>query len=156
MGLDITAYRRLKPEPEAEFDEEGYLISDDLVQFGKSQEWSESVWPGRAAPIELGAYSFEDSFGFRAGSYGGYGEWRRALADARPDEAAFDELINFADNEGTIGTVASAKLHGDFVRHRQEVMDRIPPDDRSWFQELYDYWMKAFEIASDGGAVEFL
>jgi hypothetical protein len=160
MGLDITAYRRLKPEPEAEFDEDRDLVTDDLVTddlvlFGASQEWSESMWPGRAAPIELGVYSFADSFRFRAGSYSGYNEWRRILAAARPNEAAFEELIDFADNEGTIGTVASAKLHGDFVRYREEVLARVPPDERDWFETSYNAWMQAFEIASDGGAVKF-
>ena len=38
MGLDITAYRRLKPVPDAQCDEEGWPVDyDQFVRFGSGQ-----------------------------------------------------------------------------------------------------------------------
>ena len=116
-------------------------------------------------------YLFEDSFGFGAGSYGGYNQWREQLAALagytktysdyhrclRHDRTAHDcvagpfwELICFSDCEGTIGSQVSKKLYLDFVAYEDEARD-LGED----FFAVYQCFKEAFELASDNGAVEF-
>ena len=153
MGLDISYYRKLTVVPDAELDKDGDPKDyDNHVRFGRSMEWSESVWPGRNDPLEPNAiYSFVEKGKFHAGSYSGYGSWRRQLAEfANGDE--FHELIDFSDNEGTIGPIVSAKLAEDFERNQKRADDH----DDEWFRIKYREWRKAFETAADSGAVDFL
>lgn len=174
MGLDITAYRRLKPAPGAETDDDGYPVdSNHHVMFRQGLlDWTEKNWPGRAGTLTAGIYSFADSFRFRAGSYGGYNEWRNELAKfacgktaeevwASSQHGPFVELISFADNEGTIGAEVSAKLAKDFADNLSRAVDHagtlhsIMSGDGDWWLISYKNWLKAFEMAADGGAVNF-
>ncbi|WP_024516984.1 hypothetical protein [Bradyrhizobium sp. Tv2a-2] len=179
MGLDITAYTRLTKIENPTLDEDGFY--DDGFQATASViEWTEQNWPGRTAGIETGAvYDCADSFGFRAGSYSGYNAWREQLAkmagyplghyDGQVGQreshcvacwngqtGPFAELINFADNEGTIGPVVSAKLAKDFAEHQEKAEQWAQSLlDGDWFIAKYRDWRKAFEMASDNGAVDF-
>lgn len=112
-----------------------------------------------------------ETFRFRAGSYGGYNRWRSELAAqfnpyrTGPDgsklpptpEGPFYELIWFADNEGTLSELVSAKLLGDFTAYRAEYMathggaDPMAECNRS----RYDGWLRCFELAADSGLVDF-
>lgn len=165
MGLDISAYRQLRKLENPALDEHGEPV--DWQNTWKPCrsiiiEWTEKNWPGRSAGVEPdGVFGFAEQFRFRAGSYGGYNEWRRELAaligepdlDAYWEQATsgpFYELLNFADNEGVIGPVASAKLARDFAEHDAKAADR-----GGWFYEQYRRWRHAFELAADGGAVDF-
>lgn len=164
MGLDITAYRKLIPAPDAPVDGDGCPL--EYERFGQihpsSIAFAEEHWPGRSAGITAGVYEPAEAFSFRAGSYGRYNQWRRQLAafagydslevvwDTHPT-GPFVELIDFADNEGVIGPVVSAKLAKDFDEHQWRA-DRHPDD---WFRTQYGNWRKAFEMATDGGAVDF-
>jgi hypothetical protein len=107
-------------------------------------------------------YSFVHTHNFHAGSYSGYNAWREQLANligttcekmwADPKPGPFAELINFADHEGTLASTVSKKLFKDF----KEWKDRaIKFNNDGWFYDRYLHWMKAFEIASDNGAVSF-
>ena len=145
MGLDISTYRKIKkldvlfnadhepvdPITRVELD------CDDWFQAYKNPDF-----PARADDIEDRAvYGFEESDGFRAGSYGGYNSWRDTLAKMAGyalekydagygeresycvecwggDEGPFSELINFSDAEGVIGTAVSAKLAKDFADYQ--------------------------------------
>jgi len=156
MGLDIRAYRRLSPAPDAARNKHGYVEDcDRFVQLHPNQ-----AFPGRADDIIAGVpHSFAETMGFRAGSYSGYGDWRRALARLvgrsaediwdNPTPGPFVELINFSDCEGVIGAAVSAKLAKDFADHQDEA------GSAGWFAGLYTLWRKAFEMAADGGAVDF-
>lgn len=152
MGLDITAYRQLKQIPADE-------VNEDNVNWcwrpGISMDWSEATWPGRAAgvPDSNAFYSFTEEFSFRAGSYGGYNNWRNQLADLATSKEAFFELIHFADNEGVIGPRVAAKLAKDFADHKLVVLALYRKD--SEFLEKYKLWLKACGIAADGGAISF-
>lgn len=160
MGLDITAYRRLSKVDEEYRDTEEFY-DNRYMPHPASVEWAEQHFPGRSEGIEPGAvYAFEDAFGFRAGGYGGYNAWRRELAElagysaedahsGKVTSGPFYELVDFADNEGVIGPVVSAKLAADFRDHQHLV------GDRGLFADLYGKWRKAFEMAADGGAVDF-
>jgi len=164
MGLDITAYRKLSPEPSATEDNE------TIVQLSRALvDWTEKEFPGRTQGVVAGMYSFAERFGFRAGSYSGYNRWREWLAKVAGLEAPkliwesespsgpFVELINFADNEGIIGPLVSAKLAKDFAEHEERIAS-LASDEQSFDPynlEKYRAWRKAFEMAADGGAVEF-
>ena len=161
MGLDITAYRNARKVEGVEVDSDGYPKDYDRFDLitGSEIDYTEKNFPGRTSGIVAGIYEAEDSFGFRAGSYGGYNSWRNQLAQVagfRGDhdvwdnhsEGPFVELINFSDCEGIIGPKVSAKLAKDFADHADKAGD-------GYFRDKYDEWRKAFEMASDGGYVDF-
>lgn len=101
MGLDIRAYKKLREVTNPVLDENGYPEDyDNQWMPGASMDWSESVWPGKGYPVDSKTiYEWEDTYEFRAGSYMGYGMWRESLREFKGD-VAFQELIDFADNEG--------------------------------------------------------
>ena len=155
MGLDISYYRKLTLLPDVSTDSDGE-VPDYNTQWtpGASMVWSEGEWPGRGAPLDPNAvYSFAEKGGFRAGSYGGYGAWRRQLA-GYSDGVDFMELVIFADNEGVIGPVVAAKLAGDFAKNEARIEAATAGDD-GWFMARYREWRAAFEAAADDGAVDF-
>jgi hypothetical protein len=184
MGLDITAYSKLT-KLDCVYDADGEPI-DPATR--KPLDWHDYTrvyinpdFPGRADEFEHKAcYAYDESHGFRAGSYGGYNDWRERLAtlaeypaveyervpgyepskQLRRDAAAwqglcegmpFVELVNFSDCEGTIGTAVSKKLAQDFA----EWDERAKAIDDTRFYERYCEWRKAFELAADSGAVHF-
>ena len=167
MGLDITAYSRLSKVADPVMEDECPVDWENQFHaHPASMSFTEENWPGRSAGVESGAvYTFAKKFGFRAGSYSGYGEWRRMLAAfagvedideawREPKEGPFIELINFANNEGIIGPTVAAKLAKDFAEHQARA-DDFGDDDGDWWREQYAKWRQAFEMAADGGAVEF-
>lgn len=161
MGLDVTAYRKLTPAPDG-VDEHGGATDGHV----RLSDIMEEHFPGRMEGIAPGVYSTADEFDFRAGSYGGYNEWRDELARLAGHSSArhvwslikvnpalkgpFVELINFADNEGVIGPIVAAKLARDFTQFIGEAEAR-----GGWFLDRYRFWQRAFEMAADGGAVDF-
>jgi hypothetical protein len=115
-----------------------------------------------------------DMVDFRAGSYGGYNKWRDHLATfgvgvpaaeiwANTDkyqDGPFFELINFADNEGSIGPDAARDLDIDFAVNRDDVEQKArahftDDGDFDWFMQKYDDWAEAFKIARNQGLVYF-
>jgi hypothetical protein len=179
MGLDITAYSRLRPvgkhvkDPALNEGEPGgvddWCHYDDHVQAFAYDSFPDSF---RGIPVlgtrQLGGGSvllhggcFEvtdgtQEYDFRAGSYGGYGQWRADLQQqfnpGRVADGPFYELIWFADNEGCIGPGAAKDLLEDFRVHFERYMP--PADQHAWFMSKYVGWMKAFELAADGGLVQ--
>lgn len=173
MGLDIVAYRKL-----VKVDNPPTLADDDELPDGfwrpwpAAIAWAEEHFPGRSEGIDPNAvYRLTSEDGehlleFKAGSYSGYGAWRDRLAQlaghgdrearhASPITGPFAELIDFADNEGVIGPIVSAKLAKDFAAWEAEFERRCPADDRDWFMHFYRLWRRAFEMAADEGAVDF-
>jgi hypothetical protein len=168
MGLDITAYSKIKPAPNA-LDDKGELIDwDNHFQANLNPDF-----PGRADDVEDGkAYSFEKEYRFRAGSCSGYDMWREQLAKMagypavklshgssamRHDAGAwaasggpFWELINFSDCEGTLGTAVCKKLLADFDQFASDA-----EKDDSYFKERYRDWHKAVKLAADDGCIDF-
>jgi hypothetical protein len=164
MGLDITAYRKLWPAPQAEVDSDGYPKEyDKFAHFGSATiQWTEEHWPGHSDGIKPGVYGFAEAHGFRAGSYGGYNQWRNQLSCVmrgkpaedlwkEPIAGPFAELIHFADNEGVIGPTVAAKLAKDFADNQA----RAEAVTDEYFLKKYNEWRKAFELAADDGAVDF-
>lgn len=158
MGLDITVYRKLTEVVKPERDEDGDLTNFETEWTpGASMEWSEKHFPGRGEGLDpRKVYNWKEKYRFRAGSYGGYGVWRSKLNQFMGD-SAFQELINFADNEGVIGPVVSKKLAKDFLEHEEEAKqfaETLGDAGADWYQR-YEEWKDAFDFASDAGAVVF-
>lgn len=171
MGLDVIAYRQLTEAKGNEaFDETGEL-RDGWFQVNVNSDF-----PQRAdALMDQHAYKYAESHHFRAGSYSGYNFWRDKLAEMagypqssyeqygkewpsyaatvwqNPKPGPFMELINFSDCEGIIGPDTSAKIAKDFA----EFQSKADAHTDDHFRRLYAEWRKAFEMAADGGAVEF-
>lgn len=158
--MDITAHSRIT-KYEGAVDEDGYPADGTDGCF---KAWRNPDFPGRADDVEDGAlYKSEKSFWFAAGSYSGYSRWREQLAamfgytprqlwdEPLNPGVPFYELLCFADNEGIIGAEVSAKLAKDFATHQ------VTADAHAdkWFRQKYADWRKAFELAADGGAVDF-
>ena len=190
MGLDITAISEIEP---IEIPADIEIWSDEYYDWEADQDFAGHVWnlyqsdhfpeQGEGLPNTSVIATGED-FGHRAGSYSGYNEWRRLLAQAALgltdtevwarvdagesyDNIPFGELINFSDADGTIGPVASAKLYNDFVQYEEDVMNRldrfylkfedyeIDGDTYHWFKQKYKDWKETFRVASNNGAVIF-
>jgi hypothetical protein len=177
MGLDITAYRKVSfvralrrgEESDEEWPRLIYLYpnphyperADGLVEglYVASGDFNRAL---------AAAYKDEtpdpDRMHFRAGSYGGYNEWRERLCILahgvlpgriwrEPEPfigALFFELIKFGDNEGIIGPRTSTKLAQDFASW-QTTADEA----EEWFRKLYARWRRAFEMAAGDGVVHF-
>ena len=159
MGLDITAYSKLKPcgSHESEPDEcwnQGHI---DIYAGGPNMV-------ERLDGHKEGCYRAAEGsreLSFRAGSYSGYNAWRdelSELAQGRPAEEVwadpqgpFAELIYFSDCKGSIGPNTSAKLLLDF----REFSAKARRQQDLFFMELYELWLRAFKLASDGGMVVF-
>lgn len=181
MGLDITAYSKLKtvdseflkireriPGVFGKLGEEVYEFTKSMVD--SPNNWIQDMEPGTC-------YQSKDTveFDFRAGSYGGYNDYRNKLSECflnvqsnevwtnerRYEGKPFYEQINFSDCEGFIGPKVSAKLHEDYKRGRDQwyefLKELYAGDDEEikWGMAIYDNWTKAFGIASDEGLVWF-
>lgn len=176
MGLDITVHpiaRRLDEHTCAERNDgcydAGHVKTYAYVGFEQSMRGLEPLTPdSEHANVVCGGWydvSAADSWGFRAGSYSSYGNFRRALARAawgfepdyeksHPDQLRdlpFFELIYFADNEGTIGPASAADLAADFVEHGE----RVAPQLDEWDASSYLEWTRAFQAAAGHGLVVF-
>lgn len=183
MGLSVYAYRKATPVEGhlsemkgdgplvhcQDEDENGDLLHVVAFAYQGFERSMEGLEPGRCYVVEGTPLSFH------AGSCTGYGEWRDDLSQTILGKSAHDayasllenpvqsrfpflELICFADNEGTIGPLAAARLYADFVSHRSEYLRSLESDPAKrlfHYDDLYEDFTKAFELASNGGLVEF-
>lgn len=176
MGLDIRAYSNLRyvghheewADEDAHYDEHHKAYA--YTAFPHALLGVPNVQPqdgyGDSQFLSGGCFEVTEktkSHGFRAGSYSGYNAWRQDLADrfnpyrdgGQPSpEGPFYELIWFADNEGTIAELAAINLLADFRQHEAEYLAAHAADDE-WFARKYADWMRACELAADGGLIDF-
>jgi len=179
MGLDITAYKNLKPATGITMTEDGEPLRGEKYAFDLAVFYANPDFPGREGSIKEGvAYEYEDAHGFRAGAYSFYFRWRDWLAklagypavDAtlsigikasshaasawHGHKGPFYELINFADNEGTLGPEVAARLLADF-REWDERAKTFAESSEPRMYDMYQEFTKAMEYASENGAVQF-
>jgi hypothetical protein len=177
MGLDIYAYRKLT-KLDVLFDSDGGPVDPTTREPVEDcyRVYANPDFPSRADGLEDRAcYSYADAEHVFSRSYGGYNLWRETLAKlagypldysktfGEPSHAAaawngkvragapFWELVNFADNEGTIGPVVAAKLLRDFADF-DEMAKAVIEDG---FYDGYCDIRKGLEFAADGGALDF-
>ncbi len=166
MGLDITAYTRLRAvgrHTDGWCYEEGHINAFAYDCFPRSFRGipvAATEVVGGGSMLLGGCYTptdRTDRFDFEAGSYGGYGMWRDDLrAQFNPDtdpDGPFYELIWFADNEGCIGPEAADDLRRDFVTHVDRY--RPPPEHGRWWVDKYKAWLNACKLAADAGLIRF-
>lgn len=159
MSLDIIAYEQVQWLGPSSAE----LEADDTACLNPNDDF-----PGRADGLERGWYRFKGrQHDFGAGSYSSYNWWRERLAEMigtsaeavwqKPEPGPFMELIDFADNEGVIGSATSKKLAGDFADWADRAKGFAATLDEStdYFNETYDNFREAFGIAAGGGAVQF-
>lgn len=163
MGLDIIAYSRLKKNEylsNKKDEDKDYIDGDCLIMSPRLAE-IEKAFPGRTEPLEYNGdvYDCENYEWINIGSYSTYGWFRRALETFSEDCGWFNELIDFSDCEGVIGSVVSEKLYEDFSSNaesfEQWVYQKYSVVDGELLLRMYYKFESAFEIAKDGGAVEF-
>jgi hypothetical protein len=163
MGLDISYYESVENIDRPLRDEE----LDEMIERGTGFEVYTAGFVEQAQPFNDGDVlkTNRAGAGFRAGSYSGYGNWRRKLAKLVHGVnvehiwentelykgKAFFELLNFSDCEGIIGPVVSNKLLNDFIEYDQKVQETRD----EYFIETYDDFYEAFAVASNGGLVRF-
>lgn len=184
MGLDVTAYSEATLLPEHEFRpdecfEAGHVRAFAYAQFHQSMrglEWDKSLsdYQGNADVFIGGReYLCGGKSEWLSIGYGGHRVFRKRLASdllgvtaeaiwTDPDKfrwLPFFELIEFADNEGTIGPEAASDLAIDF----RDFADRADaewskPDSTGWAERLhslYIQWRQLFDLAAGGGLVNF-
>lgn len=185
MGLDIFAASHLKyvgPIPrgsalnkmESAIEEKG----KDLTDYYFFLSGNLPAHRTRLGGMKVGLYEFTKKsrkYGFRAGSYSGYGRWRELLCEFAFDQdiedvwfdaqlyrgRPFIEIINFTDCDGRIGTSVAAKLAADFTSHAKRAKtfaDTIKKND-SWsgegWLEVYRDFARALRLAAKDGALKF-
>lgn len=163
MGLDIIAYSNLKKneylsaisnEEKEELDGDCLIMSPVLTEI-------DDVFPGRAEPLKYNGdvYDCENYEWINIGSYSTYGWFRRALEAFSENRDCFNELIDFSDCEGVIGSIVSKKLYEDFSSNAESFEQWVKREFNAYDSELllqmYRKFESAFEIAKDGGAVKF-
>jgi hypothetical protein len=163
MGLSVTAYEvaELLPEHKDSDDCNDHVVAFTLAEFEASGAGLE---PERH-------YRGSGQRAERSWSYTGYGAFREALSRAALGVAPetvweahengrdtfsgqpFVLLINFADNEGTIGPAAAATLADEFAAQADQVRLRLT--DLTHRLD-YDWWAAATRLAAGRGVIEFL
>lgn len=177
MGLDCTAYSNLKhvgqhePDPEDEdwCYNEGHVTAFAYKGFERSTRGLLGMQKDYVNGLVGGdCYATTDvtESSHWGTSYGGHNRWREELArfatdgkHGAPDfwndtvgpETPFYEVINFADNEGSIGPEAARDLLGDFRTHR----DAYAAQAEDYDLGHYDKWLRGCELASQDGLISF-
>jgi hypothetical protein len=159
MGLDIAYFTNAQPIelPQDVEDLSSWIHSNHAVQY-----YTLEGLEARLEGFPAGWLTATFAGGFRAGSYSGYGAWRNLLAQTilrvpssdvwrsrrQFKGKPFVELIDFADNEGCIGPVVSAKLAKDFAQRRNTFAKG--PLVSEYDLARYDSWAEAFAAAAEG------
>jgi len=185
MGLDIHAYSHLAyvghhekwADEDAHYDQHHEAYAYDSFPHALLGVPNVQTKAGYGSSTFLSGGCFEvtektESHGFRAGSYSGYNAWRADLAERfnpygpgegrdvygpPSPEGPFYELIWFADNEGTICELAAMNLLADFRQHEAEYRAAHEPGTYHGDYDIKRYadWMRACELAADGGLIDF-
>ena len=152
MGLDITAYKNIRPAVPGD--------SATVVQTYRNENFP--IQSENLIPCEI---SWEDRYTFRAGSYRAFSAFREDLCRAALNMSIFDlwknpslhltrpfeRLLNFSDCSGWMDEITCTRLYGDFEQYREQVLWNADPK----FTGIYEQFLKAFSVASRGGCLEF-
>lgn len=171
MGLDITVHPKVVEIDQTTVPRLAYEIDwDECYEQGLTVAYCAEGFERSLGGLVDGHFyrSVDQTWSFRAGSYGGYNDWREWLSFMahqehanhfwdKPEEedVAFIELINFSDCEGTIGLKACADLAKDFDDYRDKAIKSVANSaDGKYILEKYELWSKAFHDTANTGLVE--
>jgi hypothetical protein len=183
MGLDITVYSNLQSlgkHTEKWCYEEDHIMAYAYDSFPKSFDGIpilEIFNSGESIFLHGGCFiptEETEKYYFPAGAYHNYNIWRSDLArqfnpqrkekveghfgfyPSKPDvEKPFYELIWFADNCGCIGPLAAQRLFNDFKENEDKYQSLTDINGFNYNKEKYQHWMKACEVASQSGLIDF-
>jgi len=180
MGLDITYCSNIKNINVVldENDEDYDSKQDDAYDNSCFRAWNEYFPYQFGDLVHKAYYDGSDCGDLCAGSYSGYGSWRRQLSnivgyesieyvwndfnnqirkqklyklsDVEYKLSPFYELLWFSDCEGTICSSVCKKLYKDFLEYDEKAIK-----EDKYFYKKYKEWTEAFRVASDNGAVSF-
>jgi hypothetical protein len=160
MGLDIKVYQNIRLEDDPGIaDFKAYVI--------------DPAWKSRIKNLVDGGYYSGTCVYRGAGySYSTHGEFRGYLLklirmnglvkdDGNPDYSfpgfdnlikglPFEELINFADNEGCLDWECCEKLYQDFLSTAHKVVESA-----GFLEGIYHDWLQALDYARHNGVIEF-
>lgn len=174
MGLDITAHRKIKFEAMRSVEDynaqeaEGVVAGWDYFYTWPGHINKNNPFPDQVRDSGLhamGIYTWQDAYGFRAGSYVYYNRWRDELSRIaigvpasdvwhnkdKYREKPFYLIVNFTDSDGIIAGPAIKTLATNFAEHREGIAESASDE----FMELYDHFARAFAFALDDGCVRF-
>ena len=184
MGLDIAAYQHAELNKEFTLrynqinnmdTQEGEELMDSFMDelCGNHSLHIHSSYPEHSLPFKDDdcVKTSGERIGFKAGSYSSYNAWRNKLcqrAHAIDAEYLWDnseayqgkpfyELIDFSDCEGYIGHIVCKKLAEDFEEHYEKAKEFFNNSNELTDYHIgkYESFMKAFQLASEDGIVEF-
>jgi hypothetical protein len=184
MGLDVIAVGKLTEYIGPYSEDLQNTLEQEYMEHGKESSVLvvNSDFPERLGDLKEGYYRFEgDMDHFAAGSYSGYGQWRRRLAERAwnikvevtmtsygiSDNVDYDahvndpfyELVWMSDCEGAIGPKVCADLAKDFAEWEDRMAELSANDDdpyyRANFMARYSDFRRCFELAAGGGVVVF-
>jgi hypothetical protein len=163
MGLNVSGISNIE-----QTEEEGlfYLeISSEKTKYTNIHNYDEG-WYDKTNESE--------DHVFRAGTYGGYSQFRNLLSLSiygcsseyiwdNEEEfvlTPFIEIINFTDCEGYLGASVAEKLYSDFKINASKFAKYIYVniDDIGLREDMiciYDNWIKALKVAKDNGIIIF-
>lgn len=168
MGLDVTAYskvKRIKRSP-GQFDVDLYPKVEGVT----AVHHANPSYPLQGAGFAFRqCYSYERSLQKRLGSYSSYNHKRNQLAmlagwesaeacwrtDVALDNPPLGFLINFSDCEGIINTECSKIIHSELVTLQPKVGKFAQQENDLYFEDWFATLLSVFEVAADGGYVEF-
>jgi hypothetical protein len=177
MGLDIRAYSHLTyvgrhekwSDEDSHYDLHHLAYSYDAFPhalLGVPDVLAETT-PSGAKFLSGGCFKVTEkteTHHFRQ-PYSSYNRWRQDLANrfnpyrdgGPPDpEGPFYELIWFADNEGTLCELSAINLLADFRQHEAEYRTaHLGTEHGDYFVAKYADWLRACELAADGGLIDF-
>lgn len=163
MGLDISAISKIQR-----------VEGEGSIWIGEDEHSRHSYESGHYEETQD-----SQSFHERVGSYSIYNRWRNDLAMAIHgvsaetiwqdptgfEGKAFVELIDFSDCDGVIGAEVAEKLYHDFVEHEKAFKSwtmqqwlkagNMEDEVDLWWDEIYDAFMQALDIARNEGVLIF-
>lgn len=181
MGLDVSAYRKLK-KLDVLFNEDGEAVSLDTREVLDEDEYQKFYvsrdFPAQAADLVAGAaYGFEAAEHVWSGGYGGYGSWREELAKlACYATAVYYRIPGYAQSAVVSHTEGAFKVDSGPFHELicftdcdgtigPAVCAKLAKDFADWderakaqggrFYQTYASFREGFEFAADGGAIRF-
>ena len=152
MGLDISVYQNIRLLS-TDVKEDRIRIENGEIDF--TAYVIHESWEPRIKNLKNdGEYSGDCVYSEFSSGYISYSHFRSQLDNLSPltgKGTPFNEVIDFADNEGCIDWETSAKLYRDFVDFHDKAMKTF---DKALIWK-YETMMESFRLGAQNGVVKF-